>query len=148
LSQKQTNRPEPKEVKETENEPSAYRKIFPITKACTKKYFNSILKKLANENSENAHVICDYINSCCKTPPFFLSIAMDELWILRYPVILWFPFDFITLVSIKTCIERGLYNCKVHDRSPGFALFYFCKLPLLNMCFIITSTWQKTQSAT
>jgi hypothetical protein len=37
------------------------RKVNSITKSCTKLYFNQILHKLAQENPENANIICDYI---------------------------------------------------------------------------------------
>jgi hypothetical protein len=37
--------------------------IDSITKSCTKPYFNSILKELAQRNIDNAKVICDYIIS-------------------------------------------------------------------------------------
>ena len=37
------------------------RKINFITKSCSKLYFNNILKKLVEKNSENANIICDYI---------------------------------------------------------------------------------------
>ena len=39
------------------------RKIDSITKGCSKLYFNKILKKLVEKNSENANIICDYINA-------------------------------------------------------------------------------------
>ena len=39
------------------------RKIDSITKGCSKIYFNKILKKLVEKNSENANIICDYINA-------------------------------------------------------------------------------------
>ena len=38
-----------------------YRKINFITKTCSKLYFNKILKKLAEKNSENVNIICEYI---------------------------------------------------------------------------------------
>ncbi len=38
-----------------------YRKINFITKTCSKLYFNKILKKLVEKNSENANIICGYI---------------------------------------------------------------------------------------
>ena len=37
------------------------RKINSITKSCSKPYFNTILKKLAVANYENADTICEYI---------------------------------------------------------------------------------------
>ncbi len=39
------------------------RKIDSITKSCSKPYFNTILKKLAVANYENADTICEYINA-------------------------------------------------------------------------------------
>jgi|GEM_PF-1730251 hypothetical protein len=38
-----------------------YRKINFITKDCSKLYFNKILKKLVEKNSDNANIICEYI---------------------------------------------------------------------------------------
>jgi integrase len=40
-----------------------YQRINSITKTCSKLYFNKILKKLAEENQENAIIICDYITA-------------------------------------------------------------------------------------
>jgi hypothetical protein len=37
------------------------RKIDYITKSCSKTYFNKILKNIAEENEENADIICDYV---------------------------------------------------------------------------------------
>ncbi len=53
-----------KEEKEKEYEIIVlYKKIDSITKTCSKLYFNKILKRLAEENQENAIIICDYITA-------------------------------------------------------------------------------------
>jgi hypothetical protein len=57
--QQQTSNQEEKE-KEKETD-LLYRKINFITKTCSKLYFNKILKKLAEKNSENVNIICEYI---------------------------------------------------------------------------------------
>ena len=46
---------------EQERKLHVIKKVNSLTKSCSKKYFNSILIKLANENIENANTICDYI---------------------------------------------------------------------------------------
>ncbi|HEU5462179.1 MAG TPA: hypothetical protein VFU79_07905 [Nitrososphaeraceae archaeon] len=53
-----SNQEEEEKKKETDR---LYRKINFITKGCSKLYFNKILKKLVEKNSENANIICDYI---------------------------------------------------------------------------------------
>ncbi len=45
------------EQKETEHD-TLFRKIDSITKTCTKAYFNKIQNNLAQENPENATIIC------------------------------------------------------------------------------------------
>jgi integrase len=44
-----------------EKEVQVLQRINSLTKSCSKQYFNSILRKLANESIENANTICDYI---------------------------------------------------------------------------------------
>jgi hypothetical protein len=58
--QQQISNQEEEEEKKKETD-LLYRKINFITKGCSKLYFNKILKKLAEKNSENANIICDYI---------------------------------------------------------------------------------------
>jgi predicted DNA-binding ribbon-helix-helix protein len=53
-----SNSEEEEKVKETD---LSYRQINFITKTCSKLYFNKILKKLAEKNSENVNIICKYI---------------------------------------------------------------------------------------
>jgi hypothetical protein len=52
-----SNPEEEEKVKETD---LLYRQINFITKTCSKLYFNKILKKLAEKNSENVNIICEY----------------------------------------------------------------------------------------
>jgi hypothetical protein len=40
-----------------------FQRIDSITKTCSKLYFNKILKRLAEENQENASIICNYITA-------------------------------------------------------------------------------------
>ena len=53
-----SNQEEEEKEKETN---LLYRKINFITKGCSKLYFNKILKKLVEKNSDNANIICEYI---------------------------------------------------------------------------------------
>lgn len=53
-----SNQEEEEKEKETN---LLYRKINFITKDCSKLYFNKILKKLVEKNSDNANIICEYI---------------------------------------------------------------------------------------
>jgi hypothetical protein len=39
------------------------KKLYSITKSCSKPYFNKILIDLFNHNTENANAICDYLIS-------------------------------------------------------------------------------------
>jgi hypothetical protein len=48
---------------EQEKKGTIYKKLYSITKSCSKPYFNKILIDLFNHNTENANAICDYLIS-------------------------------------------------------------------------------------
>ncbi len=57
------NKTQGKREQEERQQELISRKIDSITKSCSKPYFNTILKKLAVANYENADTICEYITA-------------------------------------------------------------------------------------
>jgi hypothetical protein len=101
----QISNQEEEEEKETASIDLLYRKIDSLTKTCSKLYFNKILKRLAEENQENAKLICEYI--IAEETELNIKNSTKES---RIKVLVWLSNFYHDTKSFKQMIKQDLLD--------------------------------------